>query len=109
MLHGIPDHVQSRLAASRPGTSAASPVTLGFNGALMSAVLQVKHRKDVRLYYGTFDAKKTAYLDQVPSWEALGITVKHVYSDDGQGYVQDAFEKACPSASLSWSHPTGSF
>ncbi|KAK9813944.1 hypothetical protein WJX73_005945 [Symbiochloris irregularis] len=55
--------------------------------------LDVKHRKDVRLYYGTFSDDKTAYLDQVPSWEAQGISVKHVYSDNGQGYVQDAFEK----------------
>ena len=55
--------------------------------------MQVKHRKDVRLYYGTFNKEKTAYLDQVSSWEAQGISITHVYSDDGQGYVQDAFDK----------------
>lgn len=66
----------------------------GSNPGSVGADVQVKHRQAVRLYYGTFNKDRTAYLDQVPSWEAQGIKVKHVFSDDGQGYVQDAFEKA---------------
>ena len=57
---------------------------------------QAKKRKDVRLYYGTFNADRTAYKDLVPLWEAAGIKVIHVYSDEGQGYVQDAFAKVGP-------------
>ena len=54
---------------------------------------QAKQRKEVRLYYGTFNPSKTAYADAVPQWEAAGIKVKHVFSDDGHGYVQDAFQQ----------------
>ena len=63
-------------------------------------VHKASQRKDVRLYYGTFNPDKTAYKELLPEWEAAGIKVINVFSDDGHGYIQDAFEKACPSSLL---------
>ena len=53
----------------------------------------------MRLYYGTLDAEHTAYADQVPAWEAQGVSVQHVYSQGSENYVQDAFAKV---RSASW-------
>lgn len=58
-----------------------------------SDALQAKQRKDVRLYYGTFNPDRTAYKESFAQWEAAGIKVIMVYSDDELGYIQDAFEK----------------
>lgn len=51
-----------------------------------------------------------AYRERVPEWEAAGIKVKPVFSEEGQGYVQDALAKVrgrarqiCLSPSLRWS------
>ncbi len=59
---------------------------------------QVARRKDVRVYYGTFNPDSTAYADQKAQWEAAGVRVINVYSGFGQGYVQDVFTKARPRA-----------
>lgn len=56
--------------------------------------LQVNQRKDVRIYYGTFNPDSTAYMDLKAKWEAEGVRVINVYSGFGQGYVQDVFAKA---------------
>ena len=58
--------------------------------------VQVARRKDVRVYYGTFNPDSTAYADQKAQWEAAGVRVINVYSGFGQGYVQDVFTKARP-------------
>jgi len=55
----------------------------------------VGRRKDVRIYYGTFNPDSTAYAALKPQWEAEGVRVVNVYSGFGQGYVQDVFTKAC--------------
>lgn len=47
----------------------------------------------MRLYYGTLDPDHTAYADLVPTWEAQGIHVKHVYSQGKEEYVQHIYAK----------------
>lgn len=64
---------------------------------------QAKQRKDVRLYYGTFNPDRTAYKESFAQWEAAGIKVIMVYSDDELGYIQDAFEKVYPQVGLALS------
>ena len=59
---------------------------------------QVDKRKDVRIYYGTFNPDSTAYANLKAQWEAEGVRVINVYSGFGQGYVQDVFTKARPTA-----------
>ena len=59
---------------------------------------QVVKRKDVRIYYGTFNPDSTAYANLKAQWEAEGVRVINVYSGFGQGYVQDVFTKARPTA-----------
>ena len=51
----------------------------------------------MRLYYGTFDADATAYLDQGREWSEQNVKVINVYSNDKDYYVQDAFSKVGPS------------
>ncbi|KAK9842094.1 hypothetical protein WJX81_008186 [Elliptochloris bilobata] len=58
-----------------------------------SSALDVGRRKDVRIYYGTFNPDSTAYADLKAQWEAEGVRVINVYSGFGQGYVQDVFTK----------------
>ncbi len=60
---------------------------------VLSASAQTGERKDVRLYYGTFDADATAYLDQGKEWSEQNVKVINVYSSDEEYYVQDAFSK----------------
>ena len=35
----------------------------------------------------------TPYQDIIPKWKSMGVQVLPVYSDDGNGYVQDVFEQ----------------
>ncbi|KAL4858436.1 Fruit protein [Chlorella vulgaris] len=58
-----------------------------------SGTLQVKQRKDVRVYYGVRSKDWVAFADSIPQWEAAGVKVIPVYSEQGGGYVQDAFAK----------------
>ena len=71
---------------------AVSPCrTVAYAPAALSA--QTEERKDVRLYYGTFDSDATAYLDQEKEWSEQNVKVINVYSSDKEYYVQDAFSK----------------
>jgi hypothetical protein len=56
-------------------------------------VSQTEQRKDVRLYYGTYDPETTAYLHQEQEWSEQNVRVINVYSGDKNYYVQDAFSK----------------
>ncbi len=58
------------------------------------AVLCCLQRKDVRLYYGARSPDHMAYKERTADWEAAGVKVIPVFSEDGQGYVQDALAKA---------------
>lgn len=58
-----------------------------------SGALQASERKDVRLYYGARDKQHLAFASSIPAWEAAGVKVVPVFSQEGQGYVQDAFAK----------------
>lgn len=58
-----------------------------------SGALQADQRKDVRLYYGVRSKAHLAFADSIPAWEAAGVKVIPVFSEEGQGYVQDAFAK----------------
>lgn len=69
---------------------------------------QVGKRKDVRIYYGTFNPDSTAYASLKAQWEAEGVRVINVYSGFGQGYVQDVFTKARPAAAKSLRVASGS-
>lgn len=62
---------------------------------------QVDKRKAVRLYYGTKNESYTAFKHLIPLWQDEGITVKHVYSDDKGGYVQQIFREV----RTAWHHP----
>lgn len=55
--------------------------------------MQADKRRKVKLFWGTHDADSTAYKDNISEWEAAGVQVVPVYSADGNGYVQDVFEK----------------
>ncbi len=60
-----------------------------------SGGLQASKRRDVRLYYGTANRGATALADRVPAWaDAHGVRTVHVFSDEGEDYVQDAFAKS---------------
>lgn len=48
-------------------------------------------RREVRLYYGARTPEAMAYRERVPEWEAAGVNVVQVFSDNGGGYVQDKF------------------
>ena len=61
-----------------------------------SGALQAGQRKDVRLYYGARSPQHMAFASAVPAWEAAGVRVIPVYSEQGGGYVQDAFAKVGP-------------
>lgn len=47
----------------------------------------------VRLYYGVRSPAHLAFASAIPAWEAAGVKVHTVFSEQGQGYVQDAFAK----------------
>lgn len=47
----------------------------------------------VRLYYGVRSPAHQAFASSIPAWEAAGVKVHTVFSEQGQGYVQDAFAK----------------
>lgn len=58
-----------------------------------SGALQTDKRATVRLYYGTANGAALAFKDSLPAWEAAGVEVVPVFSEEGQGYVQDAFAR----------------
>lgn len=63
--------------------------------ALIDAgALDATSRKDVRLYYGAKDTAHMAYLKRIPEWELKGVQVVKVFSERGEGYVQDVYSKA---------------
>jgi hypothetical protein len=47
----------------------------------------------VRLFYGARSPEAMAYRERVPEWEAAGVKVVPVFSEKGEGYVQDALAK----------------
>jgi hypothetical protein len=51
----------------------------------------------VRLYYGAKSPEAMAFRERVTEWEAAGIKVVPVFSEKGEGYVQDALAKASDS------------
>ncbi|GAB4823535.1 hypothetical protein N2152v2_010581 [Parachlorella kessleri] len=55
--------------------------------------LQAAQRSEVRLYYGARTPEAMAYRERVAEWEAAGVKVVPVYSEKGEGYVQDVFSK----------------
>lgn len=58
-----------------------------------SGALEVEKRHAVRLYYGTKNESYTAFKHLIPEWQDMGVTVKHVYSDEDRGYVQQVFKE----------------
>ncbi|PRW56790.1 hypothetical protein C2E21_4721 [Chlorella sorokiniana] len=58
-----------------------------------SGALQADKRREVRLYYGVRSPAHQAFAASIPAWEAAGVKVHTVFSEQGQGYVQDAFAK----------------
>lgn len=81
---------------ARPVPPPAHPSGISPIKALIeSGTLQVKQRKDVRVYYGVRSKDWVAFADSIPQWEAAGVKVIPVYSEQGGGYVQDAFAKVC--------------
>ena len=57
-----------------------------------SGKLNASARDQVILYYGTRTPASMAFNDRVSSWEQeFGVKVVPVYSQEGQGYVQDVF------------------
>lgn len=70
-----------------------------------SGALQAGQRRDVRLYYGARSPAHLAYASSIPSWEAAGVKVIPVFSEQGGGYVQDAFSKVgCRRGAVVGSH-----
>lgn len=67
----------------------------GHKHSLVSLILQAKERKDVRLYYGARSPEHMAFKEDIPEWEKSGVKVIPVYSNDGEGFVQDIFLKVC--------------
>ncbi|KAK9837357.1 hypothetical protein WJX84_001967 [Apatococcus fuscideae] len=66
-----------------------------------SGIIQADKRKAVRLYYGTKNESHTAFRNRIPDWQDMGVTVKHVYSDEDRGYVQQIFkEDQAPEANV---------
>ena len=59
----------------------------------MLRVVQAAQRNEVRLYYGARTPEAMAYRERVAEWEAAGVKVVPVYSEKGEGYVQDVFSK----------------
>lgn len=55
--------------------------------------LQAGQRRDVRLYYGARTLDHMAFKDRIPEWERAGVKVVKVLSEEGEGYVQEVFEK----------------
>ena len=43
------------------------------------------------MYYGARTPAHAAYADAFAAWEAAGVSVLPIYSQEGGGYVQDAF------------------
>lgn len=58
-----------------------------------SGALDLEKRQSSILYYGALDRDGMAYTEAIPTWESLGVQVVAVYSGEGVGYVQDAFDK----------------
>ena len=56
-------------------------------------MMQVEKRHAVRLYYGTKNESHTAFRASIAEWQEMGVTVKHVYSDEDRGYVQQVFKE----------------
>jgi len=50
--------------------------------------------RDVTLYYGTRSPAHTAFKEEVPAWEAAGVKVVMVHSQEegGAKYIQDALK-----------------
>lgn len=69
--------------------------------------LQVEKRHAVRLYYGTKNESYTAFKHLIPEWQDMGVTVKHVYSDEDRGYVQQVFKEVSFTSCLQESHGIG--
>ena len=59
-----------------------------------SGALDGPSRRGVTLFYGVRNTAAMAYADKLAGWEAeYGVRVVPVYSEEGKGYVQDAFAR----------------
>lgn len=68
--------------------SGISPV----KALIESGLLDSRNRENVTLYYGVRSPAAMAYADRLSSWsDDHGVRVVPVYSQLGQGYVQDVF------------------
>lgn len=54
--------------------------------------MQATNRSSSTLFYGARNKTLMAFDDSFSEWESLGVKVVPVFSQDGNGYVQEVFE-----------------